>query len=369
MWSSIPHHRETLQNVHAAHSELVNEISNNPMSTPVAVFHLEGFFERYTGQEFDGSHVKLTDLPIEESVDGLATYSESAEGPSLGRTTIASTAPISPRSQHALYTNGISGVLKTGHPSSAHASLPNASVQTQSCAMYQISQTLQPLSEQQPVKMTLPNAESSSTLHDQSSTTTADIREGYAHFAIPNATDYFFSPTQPITQQMDELDEPRYATFPFEPRHQPHLDPSHPFDPFSRPVGQQPTVEPLVMDTSTAIQIDRQQNGQADQSAVIEKDPFLSLLEQLVNEQNPIGGPNELDYFLTSEANTGPEHSTRDNGDKGTPTEQKSSNADASTKTLPGSLKFMSEQRKPSRDGDYSGITRSVPIVLTWLFA
>lgn len=71
VWTGIQHHREMLQNVHAAHSELIAALSSNAISAPVAVFHLEGFFERYTGQEFDGSHVRLTDMPIEEFVDGF----------------------------------------------------------------------------------------------------------------------------------------------------------------------------------------------------------------------------------------------------------------------------------------------------------
>ncbi|KAI5287775.1 hypothetical protein KEM52_001432, partial [Ascosphaera acerosa] len=70
MWTGIQHHQATLRMLQAAHSGLVRAAEVSPMATPIAVFHLEGFFERYEGYEFDGSHAKMIDLPIAGVVDG-----------------------------------------------------------------------------------------------------------------------------------------------------------------------------------------------------------------------------------------------------------------------------------------------------------
>lgn len=40
-------------------------------------------------------------------------------------------------------------------------------------------------------------------------------------------------------------------------------------------------------------------SGPVGGSAVSENDPFLSLLEQLAENENSQGGPSELDYFLS----------------------------------------------------------------------
>lgn len=63
-WAGIQHLRELLQNIYNCHSELVRTLASSPMRFS-PVFHLEDFFDRYPGQTFDSSHVRLLDIPSE----------------------------------------------------------------------------------------------------------------------------------------------------------------------------------------------------------------------------------------------------------------------------------------------------------------
>ena len=68
LWTSVRHQRDMLQTLYNAHSELARALAGSPLrSSPV--FHLEDFFNRYTGYSFDDSHVKLFDIPIDDSYD------------------------------------------------------------------------------------------------------------------------------------------------------------------------------------------------------------------------------------------------------------------------------------------------------------
>ena len=81
LWGGIQHQRETLQAVYASHSELVKSLATNPMRF-WPQFQMEDFFERYPGSYIDGAHVTFGDVVIDElmgpqyeghgSVDGWA---------------------------------------------------------------------------------------------------------------------------------------------------------------------------------------------------------------------------------------------------------------------------------------------------------
>lgn len=75
-WSGIQHQRETLQSIYNAHTELVKNLATNPMRYSPA-FHLEDFFDRYStvaGQNgqpfsFDAANLNLSDVVIDFSTD------------------------------------------------------------------------------------------------------------------------------------------------------------------------------------------------------------------------------------------------------------------------------------------------------------
>ena len=63
-WACTQYQRDTLQRIYAAHSDLVHSLSSNPLRFS-PVFHLEDFFDRYPGYNFDGAHVSFVDVRTE----------------------------------------------------------------------------------------------------------------------------------------------------------------------------------------------------------------------------------------------------------------------------------------------------------------
>lgn len=106
-WASIQHQRETLQNIYNAHTELVKTIASNPMRYSPA-FHLEDFYDRYAnvsspnGQPFcfDAANVCLADVVVDFTTDAHVGHdlygprtssSNEGERPSLKRKSTGST--------------------------------------------------------------------------------------------------------------------------------------------------------------------------------------------------------------------------------------------------------------------------------------
>jgi hypothetical protein len=80
-WASVQHQRETLQGLYNAHAELVKTLSNNAMRYSPA-FHLEDFFDRYSniggpgGQSisFDAANVSLSDVFVDFTADAYTGH-------------------------------------------------------------------------------------------------------------------------------------------------------------------------------------------------------------------------------------------------------------------------------------------------------
>ncbi|KAI0543907.1 fungal-specific transcription factor domain-containing protein [Xylaria curta] len=76
VWMSVQHQRETLQNVYSAHTELVKRLATNSMRYSPA-FNLEDFFSRYasvTGPggetyKFDAANLSLADVVVDFTTD------------------------------------------------------------------------------------------------------------------------------------------------------------------------------------------------------------------------------------------------------------------------------------------------------------
>ncbi|KAI6390670.1 hypothetical protein MCOR23_009430 [Pyricularia oryzae] len=75
-WASVQHQRETLQGIYGAHAELVKSHASNPMRS-APVFQLEDFFDRYSniggpgGQSFyfDSANISLSDVVVDYTTD------------------------------------------------------------------------------------------------------------------------------------------------------------------------------------------------------------------------------------------------------------------------------------------------------------
>ncbi|PGH20837.1 hypothetical protein AJ80_03464 [Polytolypa hystricis UAMH7299] len=296
VWAGVQHQREVLQNIYNCHAELVRNLASNPMRFS-PVFHLEDFFDRYPGQSFDGSHVRLADVPIDALSEGLSafaregssSYSRGMHATSMSQQQRIFNAsqqqpahrPISPRSTQP----------HKRHRTSQHVpSMAEASTVSPTLNFNIPRQTNPPQQVQQPAQIPQPPT---------FSPTLADLP--FDPSSLPNPFSPHSFPFSPSSFPADALfnmaptpqTHAQYATFPFDPQHQPHPNPS------------QPGI--AMMAGTTALTPGAQSQGShggtttstSDNGSAAEKDPFLSLLEQLAeNEQNPLGGPSELDFFL-----------------------------------------------------------------------
>ncbi|PGH16389.1 hypothetical protein AJ79_01720 [Helicocarpus griseus UAMH5409] len=313
-WAGIQHQREMLQNIYNCHSEIVRMLASNPLRFS-PVFHLEDFFDRYPGQLIDGSHVKLVDMPIEADNDSPPTLSREPHNHTYSSRSIPAP-PISsqqqrffrpqkPASAHHQTISPTSAPLhKPRHRNSQQmTSIPDPQRLTPDLnfnlpphpAQQQHQQPHQ--SPQQSTQLlpsfspTIPDLPPFPTVPDPTDLTAANP------FSPPN---FPFSPNPFPSDALFNLDltpqsYPQYATFPFDPQHQPHTNPS------------QPGIA-MMASSTTALTPGAQSQGShgtttASDNGSVEKDPFLSLLEQLAeNEQNSQGGPSELDFFLAASA-------------------------------------------------------------------
>ncbi|KAK5116665.1 hypothetical protein LTR62_007339 [Meristemomyces frigidus] len=73
LWTGVQHQRETLQAVYASHSQLVKSLSTSPLRFS-PVFQMEDFFDRYPGSYIDGSHCSFTDVDPASLNDGMLPY-------------------------------------------------------------------------------------------------------------------------------------------------------------------------------------------------------------------------------------------------------------------------------------------------------
>ncbi|KAJ4414787.1 hypothetical protein N0V85_003007, partial [Neurospora sp. IMI 360204] len=138
-WASVQHQRETLQSIYDAHSELVKSVANNLIRYS-PVFHLEDFFDRYAnigspgGQSFsfDAANLSLADVIVDFTTDtypGHDLYAprlaaSGASDPALGRPNLKrkNTAPSGrkrPDIKSLLSISG-NGNYSTGLPTPSH---------------------------------------------------------------------------------------------------------------------------------------------------------------------------------------------------------------------------------------------------------
>lgn len=129
-WASVQHQRETLQNIYSAHSELIKSLGN--MHYP-PVLHLEDFFDRYSNIggaggptfNFDTANISLSDVNVDFTTDAYTGHDlyaprvdQGPERPALKRKSTfqqggrgrANSKPLTPLASN------INTVIQTGLP-------------------------------------------------------------------------------------------------------------------------------------------------------------------------------------------------------------------------------------------------------------
>jgi hypothetical protein len=304
IWAGAQHQRETLQTIYGCHTELVTSLASNPMRFS-PVFQLEDFFDRYPGQVFDGSHVTFTDIQVESIHESLATYNiEQRNNMYMSSGIVGNYQQQQPQQLH--YSNGQPNKKRRATISKATPQIQPAPLPTPTSANYPPAiKTSRPsdagLSDTtsnpspgdtrvsghtnppRPPFTPPPNNNAVSMPNTNNGT---NNHQG-GGLGLPFSPNFSFSPL------------PQFASLAPSPVPRPaHLNSnndtqiSH-FDPMlsmPTPYDQQPT--PGAGSTS----------GASVHTDPDSKDPFLSLLEQLAENEVSRGGPSELDFFLSGQS-------------------------------------------------------------------
>lgn len=252
-WASVQHQRETLQTIYGCHSELVKSLGSNPMRYS-PVFQLEDFFDRYSslGQFFDGAHISFADVmgdPAHETYTGHDLYAprvlngnaagNTGEGPSKRKSSSNSRKKLDLKHMN-------SGQMDSG-----------------------LLQENKNLSQPPP--------------------TPSQMNMPPPGFSTEMGTPF---------QQAGNGGMPTLSTTPFSPQ------------PFSfASTLQHESFDPMFgMPNMTYTGYDQvatpggRSNNDSTGTGGEEKDPFLSLLEQLAENEHSRGGPSELDFFLSAQS-------------------------------------------------------------------
>ncbi|THX17642.1 hypothetical protein D6D17_02451 [Aureobasidium pullulans] len=277
IWAGVQHQRETLQTVYGCHSQLVKSLATNPMRFS-PVFQMEDFFDRYPGQFIDGAHITFTDITVEALHESLPAYnaynntngstntwqwtSQAQGGPSISPSATATAKPSSHMNNDRHVSTASRKRRRTNDALST--SPPNLPAVINDPA-------LNPLSPHPDFTNPLTSPAAAQPPH----TSAADENQTFSQ--NPLSPSFSFSPWQ------------SHLSLPSDP----NLNPAQFDNLFSIP-GQNHTA---VFDQQTPGGMSA--NGSVNTEG--DKDPFMSLLEQLAeNEQTGHGGPSDLDFFLSS---------------------------------------------------------------------
>ncbi|KAJ5683273.1 hypothetical protein N7462_006438 [Penicillium macrosclerotiorum] len=310
-WAGVQHQRELLQTIYTCHAELVRNLATSPMRFS-PVFHLEDFLDRYPGLAVDGAHVRLVD-----------TGDELVASPSslMDRQDLFYQRPMAPPSFQT-----------PGFYSNARPTPPLPSSQTPGSERRNShSQSISSKTQQTPGPLSPAlHFHQPSNNHSQPSPSlssifpvhgTTDITTGQAgnaptdnnHLGLPSAfspSAFGLSPPNFLSDPSLNIaptppPNPQYAIFPFDASHA-NLNGASQSGPGGTALT--PGAQSQTSGSHTA----------GSETGNLEKDPFLSLLEQLAENENSQGGPSELDFFLTGavdqEADIGPSTDAKGDG-------------------------------------------------------
>ncbi|KAK1760621.1 nitrogen assimilation transcription factor nit-4 [Echria macrotheca] len=313
-WASVQHQRETLQAIFQAHSELVNNLVGNSMRYSPA-FHLEDFFDRYSNLDgsgghtftFDAANLSLSDVIVDFTADSYTGRDLYAPRPggidtSIGRPNLKrkNTAP-SGRSRPSL-SGGLHLQSTPGPPTPSRPQYPRLSTPS-GAANFTPGILHSPLSasshHDHNVAMTdIRGSINEAPARRDSATSTPGTIHAQGHSGnpsqrFPGSNSAGFSPSFSFSQLRSATPGPS-ASQTYDP-----MFGELPTNAFSSPApwvveegGRTKSGRP----TSPG---DGSHHGSAVSGSAEEKDPFLSLLEQLAENESAMGVGTELDFFLS----------------------------------------------------------------------
>ncbi|KAK0739923.1 fungal-specific transcription factor domain-containing protein [Apiosordaria backusii] len=324
-WASVQHQRETLQGMYNAHSGLVKSHTTNTMRQS-PVFNLEDFFDRYSspagagGQtfSFDAANLNLSDVVVDFTADTytgqdlyaprLNTGDPGPSRPNLKRKNTAPSGRKRPDLRNLLSLNSsLKGSTTPGlsTPSSAHRHSFSAASMS---------------SQQSPNMLHTPHSLTSGFqgMHEQNSS--HGMMGGWAGAdgmgGFPMGGGHPGELPAGLSSMSSGLFSPSFNVSQYRNPTTPGTGGSHQgFDPMfgELPTNTFPTPTPWhgeesgngkgAMVTSPTGITPSESVGTGTTGD--EKDPFLSLLEQLAENESFMGTGNELDFFLAGAPNAG----------------------------------------------------------------
>jgi hypothetical protein len=271
-WASVQHQRDTLQTIYNCHFELVKSLASNSMRYS-PVFHLEDFFDRYSTLDefFDGAHISFSDVTADIIHDPYTGHGLYAPRATKGNGILGGSGNASESSSKRRASSSARKQpdLKNGHVN-GHIEEPLISPnKPRSSQRQQPAQT----------NHSLPQQQQQGLLGDSNNI------PPFPGPAIPNLSSTPFSPPYSFSSVSLSSQQESFDSM-FDMSQMPHSGSNS----FSYDPSQQ------VMTPSG------RSNNSSTGTGSEEKDPFLSLLEQLAENEHSRGGPSELDFFLSGQA-------------------------------------------------------------------
>ncbi|KAK3359039.1 fungal-specific transcription factor domain-containing protein [Lasiosphaeria hispida] len=322
-WASVQHQRETLQGIFQAHSELVKSLASSSIRYS-PVFHLEDFFDRYSNVDgpggqtfsFDAANLSLSDVMIDFTTDvytGHDLYSPrlSTGDAGMGRPSLKrkNTAPLGRKRPDLKNLPPMSGGLNV--PLTLSLSTPSRQHYNHPFPSPSMAAQLSPR---------IPHPSTSITSHRETNTHMSGMRESIdetmtSNESVPGAIG---ASGFPVSQGHSTLQNtgfsPSFSFAQIRPSTPGPASGSQSYDPMfgSVPTNAFPSPAPWQGDESgnakpvrAASPGGRSHNESAEAGPREEKDPFLSLLEQLAENESALGTGSELDFFLAGAPNPG----------------------------------------------------------------
>jgi hypothetical protein len=282
IWAGTQHQRDTLQAVYASHSQLKNSLANNPIRYS-PVFQMEDFFARYPDAYIDGAHVTFADVMVDtlqtgfQKFNGLQSPNEIRNGngqfPTAPQANMASMVPTQYMTQNTMPPS--SRKSKKRRLTTSVMPYPTPTAENSSAGILERTQSYDTAMPSQMHHQTQQ--------HQQLQKTQAQPE------FLPTST----GPVQSAQDQSQTFTQSVFSpTFNFSPLPAGIAMPNDfgPYDAFYNGQGFDHQTPSGLSASAESAHTDP------------DKDPFLSLLEQLA-ENNGAGGEGmaELDFFLNGQ--------------------------------------------------------------------
>ncbi|KAK3671834.1 hypothetical protein LTR78_008199 [Recurvomyces mirabilis] len=296
-WVGVQHQRETLQTVYSSHSQLVKSLSTSPTRFS-PVFQMEDFFDRYPGSYIDGAHCSFTDVDPAVLMDSISNYNgygyNSADAWMNSTTASLQTQPMVP-TQYMTQNQMPTVHRKAKRRRTTAATIPHPAVSSNGAGAASAERRVS-------TESFLPKGQQHQQPQSQPIHIPDDTPQYNGHQTGASRND-----NNEYAIIDDQIQNPTFTQSALSPSF--NYSPMPPAMPLQRSLSNEANNCMSRDNFNYGYNFEQRTPGGFSQSAESthtdpqDKDPFLTLLEQLAqNEGNgDANGPSELDFFLTGQ--------------------------------------------------------------------